>query len=172
MGKPIDVLGVFRKLWRRVRRFAPIYWLRTHIINRYHIIDIRGQGDYTWGWIDRDQAMFLACFKLLVDFCEGELVHARTSYLDDDAWADAHGELLFLYDWWKRGRAEEHAECMRLFEAVPRTEWKDLPNGYSELLPNRDPVAQAAWLKCEHALDEKDEAMFQRLIKARHFMWT
>src|SRR5580692_4221700 len=47
------------------------YWLRTHTINRYHMIDIRTP-EYDWGWIDRDYAILAANFNILKEFVEKE----------------------------------------------------------------------------------------------------
>ncbi len=159
--------------WYAFRRLQPIYWLRTHTINRYHIVDVRGQGDYKWGWCDRDHLMYLACFKILVDFCEKEMPHSHTCYLEGDNWAQAHGELLTIYDWWKRGRAIEHAEVSEMFKKLDPLRWEKVVNSdYSRILPPVDRAAHDAWIKREHELEAKDEEMLARLLKVRGYMWT
>lgn len=159
-------------LWYAIKRWTPIYWLRTHTIDRYHIINIKNQGDYTWGWCDRNYAMYLACFAILVEFCEKELPYSNTCYLSSDEWANAHGEMLLLYDWWKRGRAAEHDEVTAMFAKLDKMRFEKLGDGYSRLLPPTDQVAHDAWFKREHELEEKDEEMLARLLKVRDFMWT
>ncbi len=161
-------------IWKAFKRWEPIYWLRTHTINRYHIINISGQGDYKWGWCDRDYAMYLACFAILVDFCEKEMPHTNTCYIEGDDWAQAHGEMLFLYDWWKRGRAAEHAEVSAMHARLDPIKWEKVEGeeGYSRLLPPVDRTAHDAWIQREHELEAKDEEMLARLMKVRGYMWT
>jgi len=56
------------------------YWLRTHTIHRYHIINLKQPKDapieyaYDWGWIDRSEAIVLANFKLFCEFIEKEIL--------------------------------------------------------------------------------------------------
>lgn len=128
------------------------HWVRCHTWNRYHLIDIRGDGDYDWGWIDRCEAMKLACFKLLRDFVdnedprcgyrtmadyeyEGMGEHERREIqeqLDNDA------EVRTLYDWWVYARKHD---------------WESGRFTY-------------------RYLEEKDDEMLDRLMKVRKTLWT
>lgn len=70
------------------------YWIRTHTYNKYHIINIKApEHGYKWGWIDRDNMLFLACFKILCDFVEKELYdsHIFTTQGDVDLQHALHG---------------------------------------------------------------------------------
>ncbi len=153
------------------------YWIRTHTYNRYHIIDIRGaDGEYKWGWIDRDHAMFLACFKLLTEFVERETPEIginetplETYGVEDGdesleyikAQIARHEEVRALYDWWKTGRKKEHDECAALADKLPE------PVGLRYSGPKWD-----EWRKKEEELEQKDEDMLMRLMAIRRSLWT
>ena len=146
-----------RKIWGGYQRggiAGAYHWVRCHTVRRYGIINLAkySNGEYTWGWIDRDWAMYLACFHLLCDFVEKEDpgVGTRTiqDYGDDEfsrplvaAQVEDEIEILRLYTWWKTERKAAH-------EAA----------GYD--------------YKAREALDAKDEEMLQRLMKVRRRLWT
>jgi hypothetical protein len=214
-------------LWRRFKRWEPIYWLRTHTIDRYHLLDLRGQGDYTWGYLDPCHKMWLACFAVLCEFVEKEdpKIGSRTvaSYFDlgptgrpcekmqgiapskdDDSsyfydppsdeirkerdWWEGEQEQIeyqlgwerevrFLYDWWKTGRAKDHAELDEMgkdinmeirFKEVPgRDDVKELDMSHL----NHD-TRWKEWCKRNDELEKKDEEMLRRLIEVRGHLWT
>jgi hypothetical protein len=66
------------RMWHRLSDVP--YWLRTHIYNRYHIINVKqpkgspDQYSYDWGWIDRSHVLPLAMFNILCDFVENEFM--------------------------------------------------------------------------------------------------
>jgi hypothetical protein len=152
-------------LWRDAWGWKPLYWLRCKTFTRYHIINISGQDGYKWGWIDRDHAMYLACFKLLTEFVELEdpTVGLRTEVdyrgdLDEKEWLEFHRpsiipqlerevEVRALYNWWKAARKQEWDACYALKRGTEM---------YDEM--NR--------------LEEKDEEMLMRLMKVRRSLWT
>jgi hypothetical protein len=181
--------GVWRKLWD----WQPLYWLRCHTFTRYHIIDIRGQDGYTWGWIDRSHAMYLACFKILMEFVEGEDpgigLRSEQEYrgdLGDEEWAqhrpcileqlERDNEIRALYDWWKTGRKQEQDACTKLLDGYDfrlRNAFKPVPD--SDLLEYIPPAKDPRWeaWKVEHdRLEAKDEEMLARLMKVRQALWT
>jgi hypothetical protein len=81
------------------------YWLRTHTYNRYHIINLKcPENGYNWGWIDPDAKMLFACFNILVDFVENELVQDHIDWMADEAHSHAIVEIHELYTWWKYDR--------------------------------------------------------------------
>jgi hypothetical protein len=55
------------------------YWIRTHTVDKYHLVDIRQPKDspdqyaYRWGFIDASESMTLAVFKVFCEFFEKEL---------------------------------------------------------------------------------------------------
>lgn len=128
------------------------YWLRCHLWTRYHIVDISGQADYEYGWIDRDHAMLLACFKLLTDFVEKEdpEVGHRTfeslgaiSKEDKDAWRlqlKYEKEVRALYDWWTIERPKAYIED-GTFKAVLD-------------------------------MNEQEQKMLEKLVRIRGRLWT
>jgi len=146
-----------RTIWGGYQRggiSGAYHWVRCHAWHRYGIIDLakHSNGEYRWGWIDRDWAMYLACFHLLCDFVENEDPHVGTrterSYADDEyaqaiakAQLEADAEIRRLYDWWTKERKAEHDAA-----------------GYD--------------YKIREALDAKDDEMLQRLMKVRTRLWT
>lgn len=141
------------------------HWVRCHAWNRYHLIDIRGHGGYDWGWIDRDEAMLIACFAILCEYVEKEDPSVGTRTLTEwvtDEWsrdlvsaqvAD-EVEIRTLYEWWKRGRKADQdaieAIAIGCYSGPGWDEYKRLSEAY----------------------DAKDDAMLARLLKVRGRLWT
>ena len=196
-NKPRFMLSKVQQLWRKLWGWTPLYWLRCHTFTRYHIIDIRGQDNYKWGWIDRSHAMYLACFALLVDFVEKEnpdvglLTDADyrgdPSVIDDAEWNECHKpfidhqiererEVRAIYDWWKVGRQQERGACNALYDAMPRRTFdqifvKEEGSQYSTFVRDESPE-HAAWMKEYDRFEAKDEEMLMRLMKVRCWLWT
>lgn len=133
--------------------WTPIYWLRTHFVpgHRYHIVNLKKTPyPYNWGWIDRDEAILIASFKLLQDFVEKEnhgfdSEERRKELLNNDYFdfsdrVKAQDEVMELYDWWMNKRPIQIEE------------------GNSEWLNFSQP--------------EVDDKMLHRLIKVRRYLWT
>lgn len=57
-----------KTLWNKFRRWEPIYWFRARVWHRYHLVDVRGEDGYKWGYMDPCSKMYLACFKVLKEF--------------------------------------------------------------------------------------------------------
>jgi hypothetical protein len=153
------------RYWRKLWSWRPLYWLRCHTFTRYHVIDISGQDGYRWGWIDRDHAMFLACFKLLVEYVELERPFDVIDWDSDPDHQHAAREIRELYDWWKAGRAEEHRRVDEFFDEHRRDDgsvmggWDSKENGEH-------------WHRMYTALDTKDDEQLLRLMKIRRSLWT
>lgn len=125
------------------------YWVTSHTLHRYHIINLRGEAGYKWGWIDADHAMLLACFKLLRDFVEIEDPKVGLRKLSDfgimsgqdydfvERQLETELEIRRLYDWWTK-RAVDWGSF----------EWNSLEH----------------W--------EEQQQMLVRLIKIRGSLWT
>lgn len=137
------------------------HWVRCHVWNRYHIINISGIEDYKWGWIDRDVVLLYASFKILQDFVEKEdpTIGLRTAEdyrcSEDQYHIDTvtnqlirEKEIRFLYVWWTEDR--------------PRN-WKELNNCWSKPM--------LAYER-EKELIDQDEQMLIRLAKIRTCLWT
>lgn len=164
--------------WRKFWGWTPMYWLRCHTFTRYHIIDLRGRDGYTWGWLDRDHAMFIACFKLLEEYVEKEKPHDVIEWSEDiDTW----NAIFELYWWWKFGRKMENDACAEFFDAhkvegipFPEPEPGALTVPLNEWLDSKwdDLRNQEIWLDWYRALEEKDQAQLERLIKIRRTLWT
>ena len=168
-----------KSLWRKFRAWTPMYWLRTHTINRYHIVNLSGQGGYKWGWIDRDHAILLACFALLDDFMTKEY----PGYVDwqaDPETKRANTELHLLHFWWKHQRDRELQERDALFSQIHNwskqqrkineDQWIDQMNEHFEKM-NEHPLREeydnvSAWV------DGRDDEMLKRLMAVRGYLWT
>lgn len=153
-----------------------IWWVKHRTTHRYHIIDISGQDGYDRGWIDRDHAMYLACFKILCDFVEledpdignrtlanytsenykpeGDELAALEAQIADEK------EIRYLYDWWTTGRRYLHEKARKQLDAAgPGIEKYKTPEF-------------EAWCKEMDRLDAMDEEMLARLMKVRRRLWT
>ncbi len=169
---------IIQDLWCKIKH--PIshawYWLRTHTINRYHIVDCRSE-HYKWGWMDRDWLMFCACFNILVKFVEKESpqVGIAKPMDPDDIWDDSEMllhqwesdvEIRALYDWWTKHRAAEHKLADELYS---RNISGDGTNAWFGIDP--DPKADE-WKNVYEVLERKDDEMLERLMKIRKHLWT
>jgi hypothetical protein len=108
MKRRSAIARLARAAWRPLERWRPFYWLRTHTVDKYHLIDIRNaRNGYAWGWIDRSDAFLFANFAILVAFVEKEFPGCVDWDYDDDIKALA-AEIKALYEWWTVGRKNEH----------------------------------------------------------------
>jgi hypothetical protein len=100
---PIFAARLYRIFWSE-----PYYWLRTHTIHRYHMVDARApQNGYHWGWFDRSGLVLFAAFAVLVDFVEKEYPGC-VDWDYDEEHRKGRDEFMALYNWWKYGRRREH----------------------------------------------------------------
>ena len=151
------------------------YWFRSHTYTRYHLIDIRDpRHDYSWGWIDRDHAMLMACFTLLRSYVEKEYPFCRIDWNSDDRHKQAAMEIRALYRWWT---VDRQREWLAQEKAADDLYIFDLPIGtsFEERRTDRTPEQQArwdSWVDQEDVLEKKDDDMLMRLIQIRRFLWT
>lgn len=165
----LDIIGGYK----RGGILGLYHWLRCHIWNRYHIIDISkvdtGPDPYRWGWVDRDKVLLLACFKVLCDFVEKEddclsnfsdySPKPREECAEDiaetiDAQIAEKRKIRALYEWWTIRR---------------RIDWDELDDMYTQPKKYKDPMTI---LEHEEALHKKDEEMLIELMKLRRLLWT
>jgi hypothetical protein len=157
-----------------------LYWLRTHTYNRYHMLDMRSKvNGYAWGWWDRSDLILFANMALLRDFIEEEKAfECHVNWDSEEGHITAKKEMLTIYEWWTKGRAEEHKKGDELleaaypnpmvFEPIPGSNMLSLKNDETpELRKLRDQCNDM-----ETLLEEKDEEMLIRLVKVRGYMWT
>lgn len=153
--------GQWRKVIRPLDTF--LYWLRTHTINRYHIIDIRcPRNGYNWGWIDRDRALLYANFAILESFVRSELT-AEYKYGPDIVNLDY--EIPF----------PKNAENVPEYNAI--TEIKDLFDWWVYFRPYSNRLLDAIecgknWHMLSEDLERDDREMLFRLINIREHLWT
>lgn len=154
------------------------HWIRCHVWNRYHVINISGEDDYSWGWMDRDHIMIMACFKILKMFVEQEDPKIGLRSLDDyryegdecmleslKAQLEREAEVRALYIWWTETRPKEHAECATLLN--------DFDVSFTKKgIKVSDEKKSHGWFERTQELDKKDEEMLIRLMKVRRNLWT
>jgi hypothetical protein len=86
--------------------------------------------------------------------------------------------MLTIYEWWTKGRAEEHKKADELLEVAYPSPivFEPIPgSGMLQLKNDETPELRIIRDQCrvmEDALEEKDEEMMIRLIKVRGYMWT
>jgi hypothetical protein len=176
-----------------------LYWLRTHTYNKYHMLDLRSsQNGYSWGWLDRSEAILFANMAILIDFIEKEKAfegfvdwrsaeEMKAAGEEVDAYsepcynnhAEAKKEMLAIYNWWKKGRKEEHDALEKRYEEAykdDKFEFEPIENGMFKLkdrpvTPEQIKARKQIW-KDEESLEAKDDEMMIRLVKVRGYMWT
>ncbi len=164
----------FVELTQEIKRKAHgmTWWVRHRTTNRHHIINISGMDGYTKGWIDRDNAMYLACFKLLCEFVELEDPGVGTreveEYLSKDSepapgeregiqgQVDREKEVRALYTWWTQERPAE----LKRIEGMVVPGWRAEDANFTTYCDAQD------------AQEAKDEEMLMRLMKIRKSLWT
>ena len=89
------------------------YWIRTHTINKYHLIDIRQQKNspdqyaYRWGWIDPSEKIVLAIFNIFCEFFEEEFFRGFCAEERDGKWVFLDKNFLDVYDELKNTKLKE-----------------------------------------------------------------
>ena len=189
-----NVMEYPKSLWRRAWNWTPLYWLRSHTFTRYGVVNVSGQDNYTWGWIDRCHLFELACWKILVDFVEkespdiGKLDTAEQFWPDHEwfegereavqAQVDWEKEIRALYTWWTQERKLAWEACGKLFdESMKGKDFEDLwkPSKTHPDCVEYDPDPNPKhdeWYKEHCRLEAKDEEMFMRLVKVHGHLWT
>ena len=173
------------KMLKRIRRWLErlpkgigniFYWIRAHTYNKYHLINISGQDGYTWGWIDRDRAMMLACFKLLCDYVEKE------SHQIDWTWGPDYQEckatMDYLYNWWKVERPKKQKEIDDFCNNNPSRPFRERSikneDGTWTLLPESDKEKeiQEKFNQMDTALEQEEDENLIKLMKIRRALWS
>jgi hypothetical protein len=183
-----DVFDWFDSKRRRIN--DAIYWLKSHTIRKYHLLDLRQPkttsycDSYRYGWIDSDRQMLLALFNILVNFCEKEknvseyiqfLKEEQNNNTDNIPLYDyseqikMFEEILDLYKYWKVDRPEKQKYLGDLLHRWSESRKEDEDNswvdrGSQELFDEHT--------KLEKELLEEEECNMIRLIKVRGIMWT
>lgn len=184
-------------IWVPLKRWEPFYWLRTHTINRYHLVDCRSpQNGYNWGWCDISERILYASMNMLVDFVEKEKAFDFLNWDFDECHQQAAKEIKEIYYWWKSGRKQEHdaankfADDHKVYNEDDCGYFKE--NFFKELQPGEtgynskeklyswnppEPTPEAKknreiWGKLEDDLEAKDQEMLEKLIKLRRYLWT
>ena len=157
-----------KKPFRQIGR--GLYWLRTHTINKYHLIDLRSsRNGYAWGWLDASEGILFANMAILVRFIEkekpfnghvdwrsAEEVRVAGETENDpggDACRDGHAaakkEMLEIYNWWVKGRKEEHDAFDKTYDEAykdDKFEFEPIENGFFRL---KDRPVTPTFVRCE-----------------------
>jgi len=164
------------KVWFPVKRpFSKAhYWLVSHLVpsRRYHMLDLRQEGGYQYGWQDVPEKMLYAMFNLLGEYLNKEEPNDLTQWYSREeieanegykAQQDAIDEARAIYHWWTVGRKEEQKakdEMQSLWWAAKKA---------------KDPKKEEYWEKMQKMDDDmetKTDEMIARLMKIRRTLWT
>lgn len=161
--------GFFVRIYRALRRTQPFYWLRTHTVDRYHMVDCGRQHKltgYRWGWQDVDHLMLLALFELLCRFIENEDGLANLQFqveaIRQEALKAADEPETF------KALVANAKEADRVYKEVAL-----LHAWWTVLRPLQHKLArQSRDYNIDRELDETDTKMMTRLIQIRQSLWT
>lgn len=159
-----------------------LYWIRTHTYNRYHIIDIRDtRGDYyRWGWIDADNAILLANFKILTTFVEKEKPFDVINWDSDPEHQQAGATILELYNWWTRERLANYkylnnSKNWPAYDKYLNTRKVEITDSAILVFPKRTEQEELEFnnmINYEASLKSKDKEMLHKLIDVMDYLWT
>lgn len=168
----------FRHLWVRVSFPVKdaIYYLKCHVTtrHRYHLLDLRQEDGYQYGWLDGDRQILYACFRVLENYIEEELPNSyvQQEFTEEELANDPHSRMWYehyqevkaLYHYWK---VERPAWLKKL----------DTISHQAHLARQRMDFKNSDKLYEQHHKEkEKFEAAetdaLCRLIKTRKGMWT
>lgn len=165
-----------RKLWWKISIPAEKlrYFLVSHLVpsRRYHMLDLRQEGGYRYGWNDVPEKMLYAMFNLLGEYVTKEEPHDLTKWhsqeeIDADpgfssqqnAILEAHA----IHRWWTVERKEDQKKRDELL-----TLWADSRK-------KKDPKKEEYWVQMKQ-MDEdaetKTDEMIARLMKIRGTLWS
>ena len=120
--------------------------------------------------------MLYACFQLLADFIEQERPDTIVDYNHDELHRREWKELKALHRYWKVERPREeraNQKALGFWAKHHKIRWIPSPDGQESTMEVVKSNA-AAWRRLdrlESQFARRENAMFQRLIKARHFLW-
>jgi hypothetical protein len=171
-------------MFKRVRQWLErlpwigdaFYWIRANTYNRYHMINISGQDGYTWGWIDRDRAIMLACFKLLCDYVEQESHHI--DWDEGSEHRECKATMHYLYNWWKVERPRRQKDIEEFCNNNPSRPFSErsIKNDYGSwtLLPEaaKEREIQEQFNKMDSDLEQEEDDNLIKLMKIRRALWS
>lgn len=89
------------------------YWIRTHTIDKYHLVDVRQPKDspnqyaYRWGWIEPSEKIVLAIFNIFCEFFEKEFFKGFCAEERNGKWVFLDKNFLDVYDELKNTKLNE-----------------------------------------------------------------
>lgn len=149
------------------------YWVQSKFRKRIKIDTLNAQ------YHDAVEELLHVNFQVLVDFVEDEEVGiSQINWDSTPEHKHVYAEMEMLYDWWIVDRPSRVDPVENPDLVHPPMDFKDLGNGYSQLLPY-DVVKYSEYdsaLKESMRLDkewwEEDQRNLHRLIDIRPFLWT
>jgi hypothetical protein len=152
------------------------YWIVSHTIRRYHILDLRqpknphSSWSYRYGWCDVSEKLLYAIFNLLDQFVKNELPNLYCPSEEEAAkdagmksQRDLYFEILAIHKWWFEDSKIEY----KAFEDC-RSRWCDVRKSKSA-------ETEDLWKLMREMEDEyerKTDEMIGRLMKIRRNLWT
>lgn len=161
-----------------------LYWLRTHTINKYHLVDCRcPRNGYSWGWFDRSELLLFANMAILKEYVEKESHQIAWDSPDWPIGQHLWKEMSEILKWWDHDRKLEHDAYDELLtkaygfkDCTVFEPCEDNPHLHRmRFTRENDPAWRADCDRCreaEEALEKKDEEMLIRLIKIRGALWS
>ncbi len=150
------------------------YWINSHFFNRHHIMNLKGFGDYKYGWIDQCHRMELAVWKCFIDFVELEKPFEKVIFEKKIA-----REIKTCHTWWKTGKHIQKANLDKILgtwhDDFPFKDQfvKSKDGTYSTL--REDMYKDPRWKKYKKASDayeKKEQEMLAKVFALKDYLWT
>ena len=164
----------YHRINRWFRRLEPVYWIKSVLIEKHHLIDLRGMDHYKWGYIDECERMKLAMWKCLVDYVELEAPFEVIDWDDGEVTQSIGKEIKDLYRWWKWDRTAESKaidDILKGFDMSLR--FIPNPDGTSTMdMSYADAPEWKLWKEKTDEFEEKERKMLERVLAIRIHLWT
>jgi hypothetical protein len=178
-------LSIKNNVMRAVKKFISDshYWVMSHTIRRYHILDLRqpknnisNEDNYDWGWQDIDRRMLFAIFNLLNEFVKYEMpyryIPSEEDVADDPSLKEQRDsclEVLAIHKWWNEDRKRDAVIIEKALEV-----WWKIGGGIKNI-NNHSIEADSAhreWMRLNDDFNKKEDNMIMRLMMVRRSLWT
>lgn len=133
------------------------YWIVSHTIRKYHLLDLRNN-DYKYGWVDSDSQLLYASMAIMENFIIEQDTNSRLIWLNEELLKDPDckefnwnesikfcEDLLHIQKWWR----------------IERT--KNIELSFS---------GPEYGLEFDEKCYNQDDEMMKKLIDMRDRMWT
>lgn len=180
------------KLWRKVADFVwggyrqggicgAYHFVRCHLWNRYHIINLAGFDDYEWGWLETDDQIEMCIWKSFVDFVEQQEPDIGKFKTPEEYWPDTElddldraflndriqfeAKVRGLYNYWTKERPVFQAELKRLLDEA-------FPDGsvLDDLMAGK--LNFDKYNEAKDRFESLEEKRLLQIVKLRKRLWT